>query len=356
MRRIVTIMLLTCMTFIHANAAITAKDEVTLTVSADGANKDEAIKSALRSALEQTYGVFISSNTSLLNDELVKDEIVTVSSGNIKKYKELISEMLPNGRMYVTLQVTVSVSKLVTYAKSKGATVEFDGASLYMNIQMEKLNTKSQDEVLKNLAIQVKSLLYNGYDYSLKVLRIEGSRFKRGIEISLEVKASPNKNFKRAITLIHQTLKTLHVPTRKQVNTINYKPLSIIEKKAGSGLNLYTDMKAEKGYILRDSPGVNGWLASIKYCLNLAVCNYTIQDGTGLHSVLERPRIGERDYMYREYYRNLTGMKICTIGYNRYIDVDYIEIRTDKQYEEIHMIVDSDSELSKYNDFKIQRK
>ena len=67
-----------------------AKDEVLLIVSGDGSTKEEATKAALRSAIEQAFGTFVSSNTKILNDELVKDEIVTVASGNIKSYKYLI--------------------------------------------------------------------------------------------------------------------------------------------------------------------------------------------------------------------------------------------------------------------------
>ena len=110
MRRFVTMVLLACLAFLQMNAEILSNDEVTLVVSADGTSKDEAVKLALRSAIEQTYGAFVSSNTVLLNDELVKDEIVTVSSGNVKEYKELTSNKLPNGRTYVTLQATVSIS------------------------------------------------------------------------------------------------------------------------------------------------------------------------------------------------------------------------------------------------------
>lgn len=66
-----------------------AEDDVTLVVSGDGRNKEDATKIALRSAIEQVYGAFVSANTSLLNEEITKDEIVTISSGNIKEYKEL---------------------------------------------------------------------------------------------------------------------------------------------------------------------------------------------------------------------------------------------------------------------------
>ena len=73
-----------------------AKDEVSLIVSGDGSTKEEATKAALRSAIELAFGTFVSANTKILNDELVKDEIITVSSGNVKNYKYL-SEIEENG-------------------------------------------------------------------------------------------------------------------------------------------------------------------------------------------------------------------------------------------------------------------
>jgi len=44
---------------------------VTLTVSAQGQTISEAKQNALRDAIEQAFGTFISSNTEILNDELV---------------------------------------------------------------------------------------------------------------------------------------------------------------------------------------------------------------------------------------------------------------------------------------------
>ena len=66
------------------------KDDVILVVSGDGPNKEEATKNALRSAIEQAYGTFVSANTSIVNDDLVKDEIATVASGNIKSFRESV--------------------------------------------------------------------------------------------------------------------------------------------------------------------------------------------------------------------------------------------------------------------------
>ena len=47
--------------------------EVSLIVTGEGATKEEATNNALRSAVEQAFGVFVSANTEILNDELIKD-------------------------------------------------------------------------------------------------------------------------------------------------------------------------------------------------------------------------------------------------------------------------------------------
>lgn len=47
---------------------------------------------------------------------------------------------MPDGRFFVTLQATVSVSKLISYAKSKGAETEFAGNVFAMNMKLQELN------------------------------------------------------------------------------------------------------------------------------------------------------------------------------------------------------------------------
>ena len=145
------------------------KDEVALTVSADGTTKEEATKIALRSAIEQAYGAFVSANTTILNDEMVKDEIVTISNGNIKSYQEVASALLPNGRTTVTLNAIVSISKLTSYAQSKGATTEFAGATFAMNVKMMELNKQNEMKALDNLILQIKEILPTAFDLELIV-------------------------------------------------------------------------------------------------------------------------------------------------------------------------------------------
>ena len=155
--------------FIFSAALINAQtvDDVTLVVSGDGATKEEATHIALRSAIEQAYGVFVSANTEILNDELVKDEIATVASGNVKSYTELSATVLPNGNHMVSLQAVVSTKKLSAYAQSKGVSCEFAGATFGANLKLHELNCKSTEIAFNNLRKQIKALA--PYIFSVKL-------------------------------------------------------------------------------------------------------------------------------------------------------------------------------------------
>ncbi len=145
------------------------KDEVTLVVSGDGKDKAEATSVALRSAIEQTYGTFVSANTSIINDDVVKDEIVSVSSGNIKSYKEIDYVSLPDGRSSITLQATVSIGKLVSYAKSHGSSAELSGAVFMQDFKMKELNKKNEKAALMHMSQKVEPILADAYNYELEI-------------------------------------------------------------------------------------------------------------------------------------------------------------------------------------------
>ena len=127
MRRIIFLLLTFC-TFVCASSKPSnPKEDITLVVSGTAENQQEATLVALRSALEQTYGTFVSSNTKILNDEVISDEIVSVSKGNVKKYEVIDVRQINDRTCSVTLNVTICLSKLVSYANSKGVVAEFDG-------------------------------------------------------------------------------------------------------------------------------------------------------------------------------------------------------------------------------------
>lgn len=231
---------------------------VTLIVSADAKTKDEATKIALRSAIEQAYGTFVSANTTILNDELAKDEIVTISSGNIKEYKEIAREQMPNGNMYVTLQATVSISKLVSYAQSKGAETEFAGSTFGMNMKMKELNKKNEEIALKNLVEQVVALYPSAFSYKLLVdepkqvksgnyiwnisknlsdIGLQGT-YKDYYASKLIIGIEPNQQMENINTLILSTLNSLALSKdeRNEYENLNIEafPISIFLEQQNS--------------------------------------------------------------------------------------------------------------------------
>lgn len=151
------------------NNSTNSNDEVTLVVFGKAVDSEKATAVALRSAIEQAYGVFVSANTTILNDALVKDEIVTISSGNIKSYKVLSDVKCEDGQEMVTVKATVCISKLISYAKSKGASTEFAGAAFAQNMKMKKLNKKNELQALQNVLALVKEMLPIAFDKKLSI-------------------------------------------------------------------------------------------------------------------------------------------------------------------------------------------
>lgn len=186
------------------------KDEIKLVVSGDGATKDQATRSALRSAIEQTYGTFVSSNTVILNDELVKDEIATVASGNIKSFN-YISENEKDGKYYVTLETVVSIGKLISYAKSKGSEAELAGATFAMDIKMKKINEQNQNTAIDNMMQELTHLIRNGFDYEISTSDPkQSSEYEKNLyEVTFSVDVSINKNMVAAHELFNNTLDVL---------------------------------------------------------------------------------------------------------------------------------------------------
>lgn len=137
--------------------------DVELVVTGEGPTKNDATLFALRSALEQVYGTLVSSNTKILNDDLVKDEIVSISTGIVKNYTYL-SEKQIDGRYFVVVKAVVTPQKLVTYAKQKGASIEFAGATFAANARLEKLNNENKRKVRRDLTLKQLELLHKSFD------------------------------------------------------------------------------------------------------------------------------------------------------------------------------------------------
>ncbi len=179
---------------------------VTLTVTGTGNTKDEARNVGLRNAIELAYTSYVSSKTEILNDELVKDEIITVASGNILNYK-ILKEDLLNNTYHNTMEVTVSVNKLISYAQGKGVTVEFSGSLFGAEMKQQKLNEEAESKAVENICFVFDQLLRNCFDYSVEVS--EPILDKDTYIVNYHVTSTTNQNFTSAIDFLVSNLKAL---------------------------------------------------------------------------------------------------------------------------------------------------
>lgn len=239
-------------------------DEVTLVASGKASDSEKAITIALRSAIEQAYGTFVSANTTILNDNLVKDEIVTISNGNIKSYEVLSDVKCEDGQDMVTVKATVCISKLVSYAKSKGASAEFAGATFAQSMKIKELYKQNEAKALENLLTQVKFMLPSCYDLGLSDIgEPEESRNSPNCyELAMYVDFKPNANTKVLCDLFLNTLKSLSLEesSRDQgselrfiwVRTLNKEKLNNLIKEEEKLNNLDTLFKEDNFTPLSD--------------------------------------------------------------------------------------------------------
>lgn len=122
---------------------------VTVIASGEGLTESSATNRALRNAIEKTFGVFISSSTQVSNDELIKDEIATVSSGNIADY-EVISVSKSSEMYTVSVSARISPERVVMNFKSAGKSVELKGSVYAQNVIKEKFYKEQELIAIKD--------------------------------------------------------------------------------------------------------------------------------------------------------------------------------------------------------------
>lgn len=188
---------------------------VSLVVNGTGQTKEEATRNALRNAIEQAFGTFVSANTEVLNDELIKDEIITVSTGNIKSYNEL-SVIQNNGMYDVSVQAIVSIDQLTKFAQSKGMQAELAGASFIMNMKMRELNRKNEITAINHMIEKLKAIARKGlFDYKLEIgepTLTNNSKYA----VKLRILFCENANTIGFYQTINQTLKALSLLQKEQ--------------------------------------------------------------------------------------------------------------------------------------------
>jgi hypothetical protein len=186
------------------------RKEITINVTGKGNTIEDAQQKALRSAIEQAFGSFISSKTEILNDKLILDQITSLSNGNIQSFETLEKIELPDKQWAVTLKATVSVNKLISFVESKGVEINIKGDLFAKNIKQQMLNKKAEEISIYQMVGMLHENLQNAFNYSINAKSpesINGDTNKWKIQTWVFVNA--NKNMETCANYCAKTLTSI---------------------------------------------------------------------------------------------------------------------------------------------------
>ena len=304
---------------------------VKLVVSGEGETKEEAVKVALRSAIEQAFGTFVSSNTDVLNDDIVKDEIATVSSGNIQGYKELSTTNLGSIKV-VNIEAVVSIDKLVSFTASKGMKTELAGATFAMNMKMKELNKKNEMTAITNLYKQLSILGGESHLFDYELITSEPYQVNSNLYgIDVTIKTTPNKNAVTFYNIYKKTLSSLAIKPN-EINEFKKSKIDIHSYDVGFNVYNYSGNKYfdNQFVYLRNNLAPSQWNGagkrSIRKVFDIAFLSslfrFKIVDNLGNEFVIgkkefPRPKATSNDWN--------TQMSVAIVGRYDIMDITSVE-------------------------------
>lgn len=220
----------------------TDSKDVSITSSGSGKTLEDAKQAALRSATEQAFGAFISSKTEMFNDQVVADQMASVSSGNIKSYEVLNESQLPNGSWGVTLKTIVSVDKLTSFVEAKGIAIEIKGGMFALNIKQQLLNEQGEIKAVAEMVGLLHDAMQISFDYVIKSGEPQSlDAESKNWAIPLVVTAITNENMDFCANYCIETLAALSLSSEEVTtyNTLNKDVFRVKIKYNGVAKTFY---------------------------------------------------------------------------------------------------------------------
>jgi hypothetical protein len=198
---------------------------INLTVSGRGVSKDSAILSALKFAINQGFSSFITTNTKIINDSLINDEVIQMSNGTINKFTILTDDSISSNDYSVVLKVFMAVNRMNDIVKSKGIESELDGAEFAFNQKLRILNDQNELKTLKTTLDIALSLYKKSIDYKVIVFDPVASVDKPSIwEVPVNIDFQFNQNIKLFTSYLYNNLIKISLGF---IDFQNYKKLGL---------------------------------------------------------------------------------------------------------------------------------
>lgn len=99
-----------------------------------GSTAEAALQNALQNAVEQAAGAYVSSITEIENDEIVKDEVLSLSHGFIKEHRKL-SENRYDDEYKVVVAAIIVEKQMIERLEASGIKVNYNASGLVSDLK-----------------------------------------------------------------------------------------------------------------------------------------------------------------------------------------------------------------------------
>ena len=347
MEKIIFIIIL--LIFAKSKGYTQSDNTVVITTIGSGSSYESAKVNALRSALEQVSGAYLTANTLIINDKLISDNISTITTGSINKY-EVLGQIVSNNQFFVTIKSEILPNKFAAFVSGKtGSSVTVKGGLYAANIKQLNLNEKAELESVKRLSDLYSSLLFESIYFDVKPgSPVEANKIKKYNPIQyyilpLDVKIrftplsdSANKYLKvnlKKISLLESEIRILkEIPREIYTLCIDNEIFSFRNKNSSEEILKYEKEKTEIDYLNSFSIEID----EVKYKRYVKKGRngnfYTHPEDADISSLVLISNFTKKQHIYTNYEYNILK------GFNRrFLDcrlelTNYIDILCDVNY------------------------
>jgi len=155
-------LILAAMPAFAQNAVPRGKNLVEVTVTGGGTSEDDALRDAMRKAVERGAGTLISSQSEMKDFALVRDTVLARAAGFVQSRKILSKSSLPDGTWEVKISAVVSVQGIEDTWGAVKTLLQQVGRPKIMVFIREKIAEKAQDDSTVQTRIE-NVLLQSGF-------------------------------------------------------------------------------------------------------------------------------------------------------------------------------------------------
>ncbi len=231
-----------------------------------GATEKEAVVDAGRSAVEKTVGFYIKSETIVQNNKLIKDEVLTYSSGFVEGFEMLNSQKDEDGLFQVTASVRVAFKRLQTKLGNLNLKMKDVGSVSFKAVEYDKFSASRQfrkifskiviDPLKKSDVYEINLLSFQPYSQNISIIKSKTKWLNNDKErasignlmpyiISFEIKLLP--------IYLNSLLEFFEASSEENITTLPYTPGNHNLITCGKIKNECLDLKKGMDYWLRNN-------------------------------------------------------------------------------------------------------